>query len=233
MPARSEYDGSRLGGARIPRPKPSLVVLPDVAKRLLKDVVVADLELDIEGLAEGLSDLLIAADGGLPALEAHAADDLIDPVDDVVHDNRGLVSLEGFEELRQCGLALLLTGDLIDGLLGSHRVARQFQELAQEVEAGLLNVGVFLSQGVQALSELDEHGVVEVSGDTGGDLLLDVLGRDVGALAQHQVLDGLGVEDDRFDALRDLDLDVLVDQVDRLGAKRVPDETAGDVGGAD
>ena len=58
-------------------------------------------------------------------------------------------------------------------------------------------------------------------------------GRDVLALAEHQVLDRLGIQHDRLGALRDLDLDVLVDQVDRLRAERVPHQPAGDVGGPD
>jgi hypothetical protein len=73
--------------------------------------------------------------------------------------------------------------------------------------------------------------VVEVAGDAGGDLLLDLLGGHALALAGHQVLDGLGVEHDGLGPLGDLDLDVLVDQLDGLGAQRVPDEPAGDVGG--
>ena len=58
-------------------------------------------------------------------------------------------------------------------------------------------------------------------------------GRDVLALAEHQILDRLGIQHDRLRALRDLDLDVLVDQVDGLGAEGVPHKPAGDVGGPD
>ena len=124
-------------------------------------------------------------------------------------------------------------GTSCSGLLRGDGVAGQFQELAQEVEAGLLDVGVLLPQRVEALPELDEDRVVEVARDPGGDLLLDLLDRDVLALPGHQVLDGLRIQDDRFGALRDLDLDVLVDQVDRLRAESVPHQTTGDVGRAD
>ena len=106
-----------------------------------------------------------------------AADDLVDAVDDVLDDDRGLVPLQGLEQLGERGLALLLAGDLVDGLLRRDGVAGQFQQLAEEVEAGLLDVGVLLPQRVEALAELDEDRVVEVAGDPGGDLLLDLLDR--------------------------------------------------------
>jgi hypothetical protein len=56
-PARSSRSPDSAG------PSMPSVVLPDVAEGLLKDVVVADLELDVERLAKGLSDLLVATDG--------------------------------------------------------------------------------------------------------------------------------------------------------------------------
>jgi hypothetical protein len=99
---------------------------------------------------------LVAGDGGLPAVEANTAHDLVDPVDDVGDDDRGLVALERLEELGERRLALLLARDEILRLLGGDRVLRQFQELAEEVEAGLLDVGVLLAQGVESLAELDE-----------------------------------------------------------------------------
>ena len=103
------------------------------------------------------------------------SDDLVDPADDVLDDDRSVVGLEGFEQLGQGCLALLLAGDLVDGLLGRNRVAGQLQEFSQEVQAGLLDVSVLLPQRVEALAEFDEDGVVEVAGDPGGDLLLDLL----------------------------------------------------------
>ena len=49
----------------------------------------------------------------------------------------------------------------------------------------------------------------------------------------HQVGDGFRVQHDGLDLiLGDLDLDVLVDELQGLGAEGVPDETAGDVGQA-
>ena len=38
--------------------------------------------------------VLVAADRGLPPLEADPTDDLVDPVDDVLDDDRGLIALE-------------------------------------------------------------------------------------------------------------------------------------------
>ena len=86
----------------------------------------------------------------LPALEADAADDLVDPVDDVLDDDRSVVGLEGLEQLGEGGLALFLAGFLVDLLLGRDGVAGQFQEFSQEVQAGLLDVGVLLPQLVEA-----------------------------------------------------------------------------------
>lgn len=76
------------------QPVRSLVVLSDVAEGLFEDVVVANLELDVEGLPKRLAHLLVAADRGLPPLEADPTDDLVDPVDDVLDDDRGLIALE-------------------------------------------------------------------------------------------------------------------------------------------
>ncbi len=77
--------------------KSGQVLAFSVAKRDLEDVVVADLELDVQRLAECLADFLVAADGGLPPLEADASDDLVDPVHDVVDNDRSVVGLEGLE----------------------------------------------------------------------------------------------------------------------------------------
>jgi len=78
---------------------PYLIVFADIPERLLENVVVTDLELYIEGLPEGLPDLLVAANGGLPAIEADGAHDLVDSVDDVVDDDWGLLGFECVEEL--------------------------------------------------------------------------------------------------------------------------------------
>ncbi len=125
-------------------------------------------------------------------------------------------------------------GTSVDGFLRRDGVAGQLQEFAQEVEAGLLDVGVLLAQCVQAVAEFDEHRVVEVTGDPSGDLLLDLLRRDVLALAliRSSMVWASSTIVSRS-ALRHLDLDVLVDEVEGLGAERMPDEPAGDVGGAD
>jgi hypothetical protein len=75
----------------------TLVVLPHIAERLLEGVVFADLELDVERPAQCLPDLLIASNGLLPALEADRSNYLVDPVDDVLDDDRSFLALEGFE----------------------------------------------------------------------------------------------------------------------------------------
>ena len=93
----------------------------------------------------------------------------------------------------------------------------------------MLYVRVLFAQSIEALAQLDENRVVEVSSDAGGNLLLDLLRRHVRALSGHQVLDCLRVENDGLGALGDLNFDVLVDQLDGLGAEGVPDEPAGDV----
>src|SRR5699024_4283768 len=67
------------------------VILTDVAECLLVDVVVTDFKLDVKGLAQSLTDLLVAGDGGLPAVEADASDDLVDAVDDVGNDDRSVL----------------------------------------------------------------------------------------------------------------------------------------------
>src|SRR5262249_29383091 len=59
----------------------SSVVLPDVTEGLLKHVVVADLELDVQRVPERLADLLVTTDRGLPAVEPYGLHDLVDPVD--------------------------------------------------------------------------------------------------------------------------------------------------------
>src|SRR5699024_5698433 len=115
-----------------------------------------DFKLDVKGLAQSLTDLLVAGDGGLPAVEADASDDLVDAVDDVGNDNRGLLSLERLEELGEGGFAFLFARNEFLGLLSGDGVLGQFEELAEEVEAGMLDVGVFLAQGVESLAELDE-----------------------------------------------------------------------------
>src|SRR2546421_10967061 len=99
------------------RQRPS-VVLPDVPERLLKHVVVADLELDVQRRPERLADLLVATDRGLPALETDGLHDLVNPVDDVFDNHGGLVGLERLEQLGEGGLALLLAGHRVDSLLG-------------------------------------------------------------------------------------------------------------------
>ncbi len=53
-------------------------------------------------------------------------------------------------------------------------------------------------------------------------------------LAAEEIVEDGGVEDDRLQVrARHLDLDVLVDEVEGLGAERVPDEPSGDVRRAD
>jgi hypothetical protein len=57
---------------------------------------------------------------------------------------------------------------------------------------------------------------------------------EAGLLAVHQVAEHVDIEDDRLQVVaRELDHDVLVDQIDGLGSQGVPDEAAGDVDGAD
>ena len=74
--------------------KGTLVVLPNIAEGLLEDVVIADLELDVERLAKRLADLLVTADGALPAFESHTTNNLVDPADDVLDDDRSAIALE-------------------------------------------------------------------------------------------------------------------------------------------
>ena len=64
-----------------------------------------------------------------------------------------------------------------------------------------------------------------------GDLLLDFDG--IGRAAQ-EIIEDSGVENDGLQVrARHFYLDVLVDEVEGLGAERVPDEPSGDVGRAD
>src|SRR5690606_2601329 len=107
-----------------------LVVLSDVTEGLLEDIVVADLELDVEGLPQSLADLLVAADRGLPPLEADPTDDLVDPIDDVLDDDRGLIALKSVEQLRQGRFALFFAGYLVYCLLGRDGVSGELEELA-------------------------------------------------------------------------------------------------------
>src|SRR5665811_148171 len=90
------------------------VVLPDVAESTLEHVVVTDLELDVEGLAERLLDEAVAVTGVLPAFEADGADDLVDFVDDVFDDDRRLVALQRFEQLGQRRFGAFLARNLRD-----------------------------------------------------------------------------------------------------------------------
>lgn len=129
--------------------------------------------------------------GRLPAIESYGSNYLVDPVDDVLHNDWGLVRLQGFEELGQGSLALLFTRHLIDGLLRRHGVAGQFQEVSEEIQAGLLDAGLLLAKSVESLAEFDEDRVVEVAGDAGSDLFFDFFLRYVLALTLHQVFDGL------------------------------------------
>ena len=84
----------------VPRSNETSVVLPYVPQGLLEHVVVANRELNLQRLAEHPPTFLIASNCGLPALKAHSANNLVDPVDDVNDDNRRLIGLEGLEQLR-------------------------------------------------------------------------------------------------------------------------------------
>lgn len=184
-------EASDPGGEDTGRPS---VVLPDVLDSLLEDVVVADLELDVQSPPELLSDQLVTAVSGLPAFKPDSADDLVDPVHDVVDDDRGVLSLQRLEELGERGFAPFLSRHLIHCFFGCDRILGQLEQFPEEFEAGLLDVGVLLAQLVEPLPELHEDRVGQVPGDAGSDQLLDIF--DVDLLytpARHQVLNGCSV----------------------------------------
>ena len=107
------------------------VILPDVPERLLKHIVVADLELDVQRLDRS-------------ALRTSWSPRIVDcqPSKRTAFTTSSirltmfstitgvLVGLERLEQLGQGGLALLLAGHLVDSLLGCYGVAGQLQEFA-------------------------------------------------------------------------------------------------------
>lgn len=88
----------------------------------------------------------------MPTIEAHSSDHLVDSVDNVLDNDRRFIGLQGLEELSQCGLALLFSRHFVDGLLRGYGVAGQFQELAEEFQARLLDIGIPLAKSVESLA---------------------------------------------------------------------------------
>src|SRR5215208_3474262 len=111
------------------------VILPDVTKRLIEEILIFDLVLHIDYLAEGFLDLPFSGFRALPTREANEPNNSIDIGDDPLHDHRSLPVL-GFGE--QLGQRRLRLGLLVHGiylLLGLDAFLGQRQQLFEKLYA--------------------------------------------------------------------------------------------------
>ena len=111
------------------------VILTDISERLVEEVLVFDLVLHIDHLAEGFLHLTFSGFRVLPTREANMPDDAVDIRDDPLHDHRGLAALDLGEQLGQRRLSLGLLVHGIDLLFGLDDLLGQRQQIFQEVQA--------------------------------------------------------------------------------------------------
>ena len=115
----------------------------------------------------------------------------------------------------------------LDGPLRLDDVAGQIEQRLQELDADQQALVVLLAQLFEPLAEGAEPGFVLVFAETARDLDLDLRRLLVGVgRAEHRV-QYVGIEHQGLQVVADgVDVDVPVDEVDGLGAERVPEELA-------
>ena len=111
------------------------VILPDVSECLVEEILIFDLVLHGDHLAEGFLHLAFSGIRILLAREANTPDDPIDVGDDPLHDHRGLPIFGFGEQLGQRCLGLVLFVHGIDLLFSLNDLPGQRQQLFQEVQA--------------------------------------------------------------------------------------------------
>ena len=113
-------------------------------------------------------------------------------------------------------------------LLGCDDVPGELEQCLEELDADAAALLVPLPQLLEPLAELLEARVVPTClRRRRDDLDLDLLGLLVRIGRPEHRLEQVGVEDERLEVVADrVDVDVLVDELDRLGAEHVPEQLA-------
>ena len=133
------------------------------------------------------------------------------------------------EELGQGGLAAVISSSIGRlRLLGRHDVAARVE---QSFRKSMLRSRPcscrFFRSSSRSPSALNRGSCQRASAGAAADLDLDLLGLLVRSGDAEHGLEQVGVEDQRVEVVADrVDMDVLVDQLDRLGAERVPEQLA-------
>ena len=137
--------------------------------------------------------------------------------------------VEQFGQRRLAAILVLFGSDV---LLGLHDLLGDLQQLLQELDAvdhALTRCRSF-SASSRSASSLN-LGLPACSAKRRDELDLDLLGLLRVGVREHR-LEQIGVQHQRLEVVADgVDMDVLVDQLDRLGPERVPEQLAVAAGG--
>src|ERR1017187_5053541 len=191
------------------------IVLADVGVGFVEKILVAVEFVFEEGFSQFLLHEAFALGGVLPIGEADLLHDVVYVGDDALDNDVGVVALGFFEQL---GQGLLRPVALLGGigfLLGLYDILDQFEDFFQELEAGEEDLFMALFDFLQVLAEAgdEQH------------LYFPALLHRIGIF--EDVVEDLGVHDQGLHVIADgLDMNVLIDEVNGLGAQRVPEQFA-------
>ena len=125
------------------------------------------------------------------------------------------------------GLAVFLGRPRLDRPLCLDDVASQLEQRLQELDADQQSLLVLPSQVFQPFAEGTKARIVQVSAEPLGDSDLDLLRPLLRVCRAEHGVEHVGVEHQRLQVIAHrLDVNVPVDEVDGLGAERVPEELA-------
>ena len=175
-------------------------------------------------LPERLLHFPLAGDSLLPAVKADDAHDAVDLADDLLDDGGRGLGARFLEEFGQGGFGLPPLIFRFDALFGLHGFLRNREQLLEVFEAGDEALLQPFFDLLQTLPQRHEDRIVAVLPQARDDLDLQFFRF---LLIVDHLLQEVGVDDERIEIVaHGFDVDVFVDEVERLRAEGVPQQFA-------